>query len=170
MSSVPDAREQTFYAAVRYQPVSGKNVILVGNISLAVQGAGLWIDPSGNLCTVLRNAGGTVLVNHGVPAGVVAGDWIFVGLSKRVEGGVSKTRTSVGSTVFETTWPGLQDMSGSNRIAIGSAYASTAVYTPADLRVAELLIQPAVADTAAKMLTVYSHSRVRLAKRGISLR
>ncbi|MCO7469526.1 hypothetical protein NJG16_05585 [Stenotrophomonas maltophilia] len=170
VSNVPDAREQTFYAAVRYLPVAGKNVILAGNISLASQGAGLWIDPSGNVCTVLRNPSSTVLVNHGPPAGAVPGDMIFVGLSKRVEGGVSKTRTLVGNTLYETAWPGLQDVSGSNRISAGNAYASTAVYTPADLRVAELLILPAAADAAAKMLTVYSHSRARLALRGILLK
>lgn len=170
VSNIPDAREQTFYAAVRYQPVTGKNVILVGNISLASQGAGIWIDANGNICTVLRNSSSTVLVNHGPPPGAAAGDWIFVGLSKRVEGGVSKTRTIVGSTIFETTWDGLQDVSGSNRISVGNAYASTAIYTPADVRIAELLVLPAGADAAAKMLTVYSHSRARLALRGISLR
>lgn len=170
ISSVADATVQTFYAAVRYAPVSGKNVIVVGNISLASQGAGIWIDGNGNVCTILRNSSGTVLVNHGVPANTAVRDWIFLGLSKRVEAGVSKTLTSVGSVVYEVVWPAVQAVSGSNHIAIGNPLNSSSTYTPADLRVGELLIKPNLADSAAQMMSVYSHSRARLAPRGIMLK
>lgn len=170
VSNVADAREQTFYAAFRYLPVAGKNVIVVGNITLASEGAGIWVNASGNLGTVLRNSSGTVLYDHGIPNGVAPGDWIFVGLSKYVENGVSKTRTLIGNNVYEKDWGALQTVSPGHRIAVGNPATNTTIYTPAELRTAELLIRQAGADSVAKMLDVYAHSRVRLQSRGISLR
>lgn len=168
-SNIPDSQVGSYYGVIKYAPVVLKNTILVGNISGASQGSGLWLTPSGQLCTVLRGPGSVVQINHGVPSGVQAGDWIFVGLSRWVEGGVSRTRTICGNQLFEgTTWDAAQSVSGVNTLGIGNCWSGTTGYTPAPLDAAEFIVKQA-ADSAAVMRGVYRRSKVRMSARGITL-
>jgi hypothetical protein len=170
-TNIADATTQTMYAVFQYNPIAAKNVMPIGNLSGGATGSGVWINGSGAIETVVRTGANPVLINHGVPAGVSVGDWIFVGLSKRVVEGNSRTLTKIGGTTYEgNTWVGTQALASSSPLAIGAAYNATATYTPVPVNVAELIIKSSNYDDAAAMQAIYLRSKKRMASRGIALK
>jgi hypothetical protein len=171
VTNIADAVTQSMYAVFRYQPVSAKTSLIVGNISAASVGAGVWLEGNGDIRTVLRSGATPVSINHGVPSGVMSGDWLFVGLSKRVVEGNSKTITQIGSVQFNGgTWVGTQALGGTSPLAIGNAYANTATYTPTPTDFAELIVKSTTNDTSEQMMQIYLRSKKRMASRGIVLK
>uniref|UniRef100_UPI0030D98BFC hypothetical protein n=1 Tax=uncultured Zhongshania sp. TaxID=1642288 RepID=UPI0030D98BFC len=98
LSNIADQATQTICRVFKYQPVADKNVLLLGNISAVSNGYGVWLTPGGSIQTILR--GNTpALADHGLPAGVVAGDWLFIGYSERIVEGVTQFNTFIGSAL-----------------------------------------------------------------------
>lgn len=165
VSSIADQSTQTHIAVLRYQPVASKNALWLGNLNAEVNGWGVWLASDGQVGTILR--GNTpVLVYHGVPAGVLAGDYLIVGHSLWVEGAVTHFRTYVAGQVFEGAWTGLRPI-GARTAALGNAYNSSATYTPAAVRYAEYMAFPGAPKTADELAAIHARSRRRMAARGI---
>lgn len=168
VSNFADQAVQTHIAVVRYQPVASKNALLLGNLNAEVNGWGVWLDSTGKVSTILR--GNTpVLADHGVPAGVSAGDFIFVASSMWVDGAVTRFLTRVAGQVFEGAWTGLRPI-GSRAAALGNAYNSSATYSPAPVRYAESIVFAGASKTADELALIYARSRRRMTARGITLR
>lgn len=171
ITNVPDLATQTFCRVVRYQPTALKNTLLLGNISAASSGFAIWLLADGKIQTLLR--GNTpALIDHGVPTGVTAGDWIFVAYTERVVGGITQFSTYVGNAItYSGAFTAARPISNPIRNdAIGNAYQSASNYTPAPVSVAELIAFPGVYKTAQEIAAIYSRSKRRMTLRGIMLK
>jgi hypothetical protein len=167
VSAIADQATQTHIAVLRYQPVASKNALWLGNLNAEVNGWGVWLASNGHVSTILR--GNTpVLADHGIPAGVLAGDYIFVAHSMWIEGAATHFRTCVAGQVFEGAFTGLRPI-GARTAALGNAYNSSATYTPAAVRYAEYIAFPGAPKTAEELAEIHARSRRRMAARGIEI-
>lgn len=170
LTNIPDQSVQTHIAVVQYQPHTGKNTLLLGNLSAGVNGWGNWVNDSGQIATILR--GNTPAAsNNGVPTGVVAGDYIFIAAVLWEEGGATHWRTVIGSQVFEGQWTGLRSVVPVRTAALGNGwYGPDATnYDNAPVRYAEYISFPGVAKTASELSAIYARSKQRMTSRGINL-
>lgn len=165
VSGIADQATQTHIAVLRYQPVASKNALWLGNLNAEVNGWGVWLASNGQVSTILR--GNTpALASHGSPAGVLAGDYIFVAHSLWEEGAVTHFRTYVNGQVFEGAWTGLRPIA-SRVAALGTAFYNSATYTPAPVRYAEYIAFPGAPKTADELAAIHARSRRRMAARDI---
>lgn len=169
VSSIADQAEMTICRVFQYKKNAGKNTLLLGNISAAVNGFGIWMTGEGFIQTLLR--GNTpALVNHGVLAGLADGDWAFIAYSEYLDGGVTKFNVvASGGLVYSGSFTAARPLSTRND-AIGNAYNSGATYTPAPLSTAEAIAFAGARKSIAELQAIKSRSTKRMATRGITVK
>ncbi|MFG0814108.1 hypothetical protein [Raoultella sp. FYR_9] len=159
-----DANSQTICAAIRY---SGEpSQVLLGSMS-GSSGECLQMTGAGAIAYSYKSAstGATVATVVPVPAGLTAGDDIFIAISRTGD----NVTAFVGGAVSKLTLTGAAKMTDQNlKMGVGNCNFSTTAGYSKLLRCYEFLYS-ATAMTESQLDAVYANSVTRCALRGISL-
>lgn len=172
VTNVLEPEAMTFWVAFRWRNTTGKNSIIVGNISppLATGGFALANNPAGEvrIATYGANPNSLPVSDHGsVPAGLQDGDWILILVSLNGQRVITRM---TGSTVVTAQLANPRVRNTVNRIALGNAFfTGNPTYTPVDVSAAMFGCMDTSVD-AERLESLYGILQRRLAHRGIVVR